>query len=81
MRQEDEYDFGLRTEIDNTTSATYTYTCKSLDPNASSLSPVWVCYRVTNATGTKSFANGVNNFSEPRKLMTVAAALTATYAS
>lgn len=81
MRQENEYDFGLRTQIDNTTSATYTYTCKSLDPNASSADPVWVCYRVTNATGTKSFANGVDNFKESKKLITVAQALTATYAT
>lgn len=81
MRQENEYDFGLRTEIDNTTSATYTYTCKSLDPNASSTSPVWVCYRVTNATGAKSFANGISDFKRPEKLITVAQALTANYAS
>lgn len=81
MRPEDEYDLGLRTVIDNTTSATYTYTCKSLDPKASSADPVWVCYRITNATGTKAFANGVDDFKRPEKLITVAAALTATYAS
>ena len=81
MRKEDEYDFGLRTEIDNTTSATFTYTCKALDPAALSTDKVWVCYRTTNATGSKSFANGVDNFHRKEKLITVADALTASYAS
>ena len=81
MRKEDEYDLGLRTVIDNTTSADYTYICKALDPNAVSTDKVWVCYRITNATGTKAFANGVDTFSRKEKLIVVADALTATYAS
>lgn len=81
MRKENEFDFGLRTEIDNTSSATYTYTCKSLNPAGLSTDAIWVCFRTTNATGSKSFANGIDNFNRPEKLITVAAALTASYAS
>lgn len=81
MRKEDEFDFGLRTNIDNTTSADFTYICKTLDPNGLTTDDIWVCYRLTNATGTKSFANGVDSFARKEKLMTVAEALTANYAS
>lgn len=81
MRKEDEFDFGLRTNIDDTTSADYTYICKSLDPAGDTTSKVWVCYRITKATGTKSFANGNDSFARKEKLITVAEALTATYAS
>lgn len=81
MRKEDEYDLGLRSNIDNTTSVDYTYICKALDPNADVASKVWVCYRIVNATGSKAFANGVDTFGRKEKLITVADALTATYAS
>ena len=80
MLKEDAFDFGLRTNIDNTTSATYTYICKSLDPRASILDRVWVCYRLENATGSKSFANGIDSFTKKDSLITVSQALTATYA-
>lgn len=81
MRKENEYDFGLRTNIDNTTNTDYTYICKALDPNADVAHKVWVCYRIVNATGNKAFANGVDNFSRKEKLITVAESLTATYAA
>lgn len=81
MRKEDEFDFGLRTNVDNTTSVDYTYVCKALDPNADVGSKVWVCWRITNASGTKAFANGNDSFYRKEKLISVADALTATYAS
>lgn len=81
MQESGEYDLGLRTNIDTTSSPDYTYICKALNPNSTSTDKVWVCWRITNASGTKSFANGVSNFDDYRKLITVAEALTATYAS
>ena len=79
MHQLESYDFGLRTYVDNTTSATYTYFCKALDPKASTSDKVWVCWRVTNANGNKSFANGVDNFTNPTALVKATDAATLTY--
>lgn len=73
------FDDGLSTIIDNTTSATYTYIYKSLDPTAATTGSVWICKRVTNATGTSRYANGVSDFSRSDLLITIAGGLTATY--
>lgn len=75
-----EFDDGKITIIDSTTSATYTYIYKSLNPNASQTTREWLCKRVTNASGTSSFANGVDNFLKQEKMVTIATGLTATYA-
>lgn len=84
MRQDDEYDMGLRTEIDVTTDPTYTFTSKSLNPSAALDAPEWVCYRVTVATGTKKFAIGptgtpVTNFIKKELLLKASLAATYTY--
>ena len=75
------FDDGKTTVIDNTTSATYTYIYKSLNPSASQTKKEWLCKRITNATGTSSFANGVDNFLKQELLVTIATGLTATYAA
>jgi len=73
------FDDGLRTIIDSTTSATYTYIYKALSPTAAITDEVWLCKRIVNATGTSRFADGISDFSASASLMTVAAGLTATY--
>lgn len=73
------FDDGLSTIIDNTTSATYTYIYKSLNATAATTSAVWLCKRITNATGTARYANGISDFSRNDELITVAQGLTATY--
>lgn len=73
------FDSGLSTIIDNTTSATYTYIYKSLDPTAATTASVWLCKRITNSTGTARFANGITDFSVQSSLITVAQGLSATY--
>ena len=72
-----EFDDGKTGDI--TSDATYTYNRKSLDPKAADTAEVWICKRTVTATGTFSFADGVDDFSRPEKLMTLAATLTATY--
>ncbi len=76
------FEDGVTTHIDNTTSATYTYIYKSLnslaDPSITTKQD-WLCKRVTNASGTSSFANGVSDFLRPEKYVTIATGLTATY--
>lgn len=79
MHQLESYDLGLRTYIDNTSSATYTYICKSLNPTAATTDKVWVCYRLTNADGTKSFANGIDNFTRSENLVKASLVTTYTY--
>lgn len=79
MHQDEKYCLGLRTYVDNTTSTTYTYICKALDPKASTSAKVWVCYRITNSSGSKSFANGINNFNNPDALVKATDAATLTY--
>ena len=74
------FDDAPSTLIDNTTSATYTYIYKSMNPNPSQTKAEWLCKRVTNASGTSSMANGVADFMRPEKLVTIATGLTATYA-
>lgn len=73
------FDDGLSTIIDNTTSATYTYIYKALSATAPTTSAVWLCKRITNASGTGRFANGISDFSRNDELITVAQGLTATY--
>jgi hypothetical protein len=63
----------------NASDATYTYIRKSLSPGALDGDKQWLCKRYVTADGTFSFANGVTNFSQPEKLMTLAQTLTATY--
>lgn len=77
------FDDGVTTQIDNTTNAAYTYIYKSLNSNATTTDgkAQWLCKRVTNASGSSSFANGIDNFLRPEKLVTIATGLTATYAA
>ncbi len=79
MHQLESYDLGQRTVIDNTSSATYTYICKTLNPTAATTSKEWVCYRITNASGDKSFANGIDNFNVAANLVRASDATTLTY--
>lgn len=85
MRQEDEYDLGLTTIIDIATDPLYIFVSKALDPDAVSTDKKFVCYRITVATGTKSFAKHptltgrVTNFSNKERLLQASAAATYTY--
>ncbi len=85
MRQEDEYDMGLTTVIDVTTDPLYTFVSKTLNPGALTTDRAWVCYRITVATGSKSFAihptllSRTTNFVKPEKLLQASAAATYTY--
>ena len=74
-----QFDDGLSTIIDNTTSADYTYIYKALSATAATTDAVWLSKRVVNATGTARYADGISDFSRSDLLMTVAAGLTATY--
>jgi len=74
-----EFDDGKSTDIDVTTSATYTYIRKSLNPNATDSERSWISKRIVNASGVSSFGNGVCDFIKPEKCMTLAETLTATY--
>lgn len=76
-----DFDSGLSTIIDSTTSATYTYIHKALAANASRTGAVWLTKRIPNAGGYISFANGISDFSVSTPLMTVAQGLSATYVS
>lgn len=75
------FDDGVVTYIDSTTSADYTYIYKSLNSNATITDgkAQWLSKRVTNASGSSSYANGIDNFLRPEKLVTIASGLTATY--
>lgn len=75
-----EFDDGKSIDIDITDDPLYTYVRKALDPNASDTAKVWICKRIVNASGTASFANGVDDFLNPEKCMTLSETLTATYA-
>lgn len=75
-----EFDDGKTTVIDTTTNTLYTYIYKSLNPKAVTTKAEWLCKRVTNASGTSSYANGVDNFMKKENLVTIATGLTATYA-
>lgn len=74
-----EFDDGKSVDIDVTTSATYTYIRKALDPKAADSAKAWISKRIVNASGTYSYANGVDNFSSPEKCMTLSETLSATY--
>lgn len=45
----------VRTEIDKTTDANYTFISRSLDPRRPVTQKGWQCYRITNANGTLKF--------------------------
>ena len=75
-----EFDDGKSTDINITEDPLYTFIRKALDPNAPDAAEVWICKRIVNATGTSSFANGVDDFLKPEKCMTLSETLTATYA-
>lgn len=85
MRQEDEYDLGLTTIIDITTDPLYSFVSKSLDPDAVSTDKKFVCYRITIATGSKSFAKHpalsgrVTSFNKPERLLQASEAANYTY--
>lgn len=64
---------------DESTSTTYDYECRALDPKALKTDRVWICKRTVVATKTERYANGVDNFLKKEKLMTVAECLAATY--
>ena len=74
-----EFDDGKSVDIDISTDPLYTYIRKSLNPAATDTEKTWICKRITDATGTSSFANNVCDFSRPEKCMTLAETLTATY--
>lgn len=84
MRELNDYDFGLRTEIDVTTDPLYQFVSKTLNPAAEMTASEWVCYRITVATGTKKFAIGptgtpVTNFNKKENLLKASLAATYTY--
>ena len=74
-----EFDDGKSVDIDIATDPLYTYIRKSLNPAATDDEKTWISKRITNSTGTSSFANNVVDFSRPEKCMTLAETLTATY--
>lgn len=48
-------DHPLRTEIDKTSNANYTYISRTLDPRRATTETGWQVYRITNADGTLKF--------------------------
>ncbi len=50
------FDIPLKTVMDITTSASYTYVSKTAIENAATTDHVWFCYRITNANGTIHWA-------------------------
>ncbi len=74
-----EFDDGKSVDIDVATDPLYTYIRKSLNPAATDTEKTWICKRITDATGTSSYANNVTDFSRPEKCMSLAQTLTATY--
>lgn len=85
MIEENEYDFGLTTEIDVTTDVLYQFVSVSLNPDALVGEDQWVCYRVVVANGSKRFAkhptflSRVTNFNRPSRLLKASLAATYTY--
>ena len=85
MREENQYDLGLTTVNYVTTDALYVFTSKTLNPDATSDSAEWVCYRVTVASGTKVFAkhhvllSRVTSFDKKERLLKASLAATYTY--
>lgn len=84
MRQLNEYDLGMRTERDITTDTLYVFTSYTLNPDALTTNPEWVCVRTEVANGSVKFAQGasgkaVTNFQKPEKLLKASLAATYTY--
>ncbi len=84
MRENNNYDLGLTTIRDVTTDVNYVFTSVTLNPDALSTDPEWVCYRTTVASGTKLFAVGasgarVDNFNKKERLLKASSAATYTY--
>lgn len=46
----------MQIEVDNTTNANYTFISYAVDLNAAPTDPVWMCKRITQATGSVRFA-------------------------
>lgn len=68
----------LTEEIDNTTDASYTFVSQTFDEKAATSDPVWRCYRITNATGTKKWATDPATSKKTRQFA-LKASLAATY--
>jgi len=49
------FDVPLKTVMDITTSASYTYVSKTATESAATTDYVWFCYRITNANGIIHF--------------------------
>ncbi len=66
VRAEFNADQPLKTIIDKTTDVNYTFMARSLDPTKATTDAGWQCYRITNATGTLLFAQGVAGLKNSR---------------
>ena len=65
-------------EIDVTTDALYTFVSQTYDEKAATSDPVWRCYRLTNASGTKKWATDPATSKKTREFK-LKASLAATY--
>ena len=65
-------------EIDVTTDALYTFVSQTYDEKAATSDPVWRCYRITNASGTKIWATDPATSKKTREFK-LKASLAATY--
>lgn len=65
-------------EIDVTTDALYTFVSQTYDEKAATSDPVWRCYRITNASGTKKWATDPATNKKTREFK-LKASLAATY--
>lgn len=65
-------------EIDVTTDAAYTFVSQTYDEKAATSDPVWRCYRITNASGTKKWATDPATSKKTREFK-LKASLAATY--
>ena len=65
-------------EIDVTTDALYTFVSQTYDEKAATSDPVWRCYRITNASGTKKWATDPATGKKTREFK-LKASLAATY--
>ena len=65
-------------EIDVTTDALYTFVSQTYDEKAATSDPVWRCYRITNASGTKKWATDPATSKKTREFK-LKASLAATY--
>lgn len=74
------YDDALTVKRDATTDPLYQFNFASLEAAPLVTDAVWICKRITLSNGSKSFADGITDFSDESVLMTVAECLAATYA-